>query len=265
MLAIKTPKEMKISLLQLSNILLHRDFIKLLLNNNHRFEQFPFVSELVERESLNTLAELKVVAKSVSERSEFRKAVSLSDKDYIISIITQASAAINTLADSMCPDPVTKQLSSFSVRKDETFLEKATQFFGADFGLSVSSSISISTSGYEARDNYNVPSLYYFIGSYLKLRHTTSYITHSPIAEGLINHVLLRGRDYMLNGHPADLFAHDVSNITTAKVNGLQGIYLHDDALITKASIEGTAKPEGNYSTYYDFSELSQTRFELVG
>ena len=80
MLAIKTPKEMKISLLQLSNILLHRDFIKLLLNNNHRFEQFPFVSELVERESLNTLAELKVVAKSVSERSEFRKAVSLSDR-----------------------------------------------------------------------------------------------------------------------------------------------------------------------------------------
>ncbi len=69
----------------------------------------------------------------------------------------------------------------------------------------------------------------------------------------------------MLNGHPADLFAHDVSNITTAKVNGLQGIYLHDDALITKASIEGTAKTEGNYSTYYDFSELSQTRFELVG
>lgn len=265
MLAIKTPIEMKISLLQLANMLLHREFLKLILNNNHRFEQFPFVGELVERESVKALAELKVVAKSVSERSEFRKAVSLSDKDYIISIITQASAAINTLADSMCLDPVAKQQSSFSVRKDETFLEKATQFFGTDFGLTFSSSISICTSGYDSRDNYNVPSLYYFIGSYLKLRQTTSYTTHSTISEGLINHVLLRGRDYLLNGHPTDVFAHDVSNITTAKENGVQGIYLHDEALITKASMKGAAKPEGNYSTYYDFSELSQTRFEVVG
>lgn len=265
MLAIKTPIEMKLSLLKLANILLHRDFLKLLLNNNHRFEQFPFVGELVQRESVKVLNELKVVAKSVSERGDFNKVVDLSDKEYVITIITQAVAAINMLADSMTPTPVAKQSSSFSVRKTECFLDHVNLFFGEDFGLGFSSSISINTSGYDARENYNVPSLYYFVGSYVKLRHTACTDTNNPIAEGLINHVLLRGRDYVLDGHPADVFAHDVAAITNAKTSSLVGIYLHDNVLISKSALINTKKPEGSYSTYYDFSQLNKSRFKLVG
>lgn len=265
MFAIKTPIELKTSLLQLANMISHREFLKLVLNNNHRFEQFPFVGEMVERETVKALSELNVVARNVSDRYEFRKTVKINDREYIVSIITQASAAINELADSICSEHVPKRLSSFSVGKNTTFLDLATQFFDTDFGLAFSSSLSMLTSGYVAVDNYNVPSLYYFLSTYLKLRKTTSFDTGNTITEGLINHILLRGRDYVLSGHPNDLFAHDVMNITTAKQTGLKGIYLHDNALITKQAIEGSQKPDGNYSTYYDFSQLSQTSFKLVG
>ena len=265
MFAMKTPIELKVSLMQLASLLLHRDFLKLVLNTNHRFDQFPFVSELVERESIKALSQLKMVAKNVSDYGEFRKDVEIMEKEYIINIITTASAAIRSLADSICSDHVPKRLSSFTVSKDEIFLDKAAAFFDTDFGLAYSSSLSTVTSGHAAYDNYNVPSLYYFMGIYLMLRKTTSSNTNNVISEGLINHVLLRGRDYVLSGHPADLFAHDVMSITTAPKTGLKGIYIHDDALITKAAIQDGETPEGNYSTYYDFSELNQTSFKLVG
>lgn len=264
MLAMKTPVEMKISLMQISNMLLHKGFLKLLLNSEHRFEQFPFVSEVIENESVKLLTELKGCAKRVSTFGDFRQPVSLDDKSYIVNILSQTALAFDSLANSISPAILPKRTGRFVLSREDCFLEKARTLFGADLGLGFSFSISKATSGYEAIDNFNISALYYFLSSYLTLRATTSFDTNNPMAEGLINHVFLRGRDYVLNGHPSDLLAHDVLNLMQ-KNSSCVGIYLHDNALLTKAATIKSPAPEGAYSTYYDFSELSQTKFEVYG
>lgn len=265
MIIMKTPVEMKKSLLQFASLLSHQRFFMLLVDDSHRFDQFSFMSDVVKDQSLSLLNTLRVVAKkSSSDFTSFRKPIVLDDKEYIKSILAQVSGAIHLLSSCICDEAVKKSDSGFTVRRNESFLAKTDAFFGYDFGLPYSSCISSYTSGYKAIDTYNIPSLYYFVGSYLKLRLTCLEFTNNPIIEALINHVLLRGKDYVCHGFPIDLFAHDVANIQ-GSISNIDGVFLNDEVLLTKAVIRNSyTKPDGNYSTYFDFNDLKQTKLRLV-
>lgn len=247
-----------IQLFQISNLLRHAGFIKLVLNVEGRFD--AGVNHAISTKIGNTLIDdvrTYVFHSSDSGLNEFRGLSLQSDKHLLKRLFNKAGEAMAVHAKQLDKD-IPESAKRFTVSNGQCFIERAMQLIGYAPCLPLKQAVTAWTSPCHCEYrvglrlsylNHVLSALYCFI----EAKDSLVRPVENVLIEAYLAYANERGADYWSKGYPYDVLVHDKVTATFFNQSkGFRGLGFKEDYVSTYAWADNNGLTQGLVEEYAD-------------